>query len=115
MIKKFSFSRTKSPTDFFAQNSLQFGRRAKRDDNKSLANSLLVLYSKNSSSEFRRLRRRGASPANRGSAAPIKTVKEPVKNIGSNHILEKENFLWISQTNNFITKLLQNLVDIKAV
>ena len=32
----------KSPTDFFAQNSLQFGRRAKRGEPKPLANSLLV-------------------------------------------------------------------------
>jgi len=61
----------------------------------SLANFLLVLYSKNSSNAFRRLWRRGANSANRGSAAPIKTAKEPVKNIGSNHILGKENFLII--------------------
>jgi hypothetical protein len=74
----------KPPTDFFAQNSLQFGRRAKRGEQKILANSLLVLYFKDSSNAFRRLRRRGASPANRGSAAPIKTAKEPIKNIGSN-------------------------------
>jgi len=43
MIKKFSFPLTKSPTDFFAQNSLQFNRRAKRGEQKILANSLLVL------------------------------------------------------------------------
>jgi len=44
MIKKFSFPLTKSPTDFFAQNSLQFNRRAKRGEPKPLANSLLVLW-----------------------------------------------------------------------
>jgi len=31
-------------------------------------------------------------PAKRGSAAPIKTAKEPFKNIGANHILVKEIF-----------------------
>jgi len=31
-MKKFSFPRTKSPTDSFAQNSLRFGRRAKRGE-----------------------------------------------------------------------------------
>ena len=44
MIKKFSFPLTKSPTDSFAQNSLQFNRRAKRGEPKPLANSLLVLW-----------------------------------------------------------------------
>jgi len=34
-------------------------------------NLVVVLYSKNSSNAFRRLRRRGASPANRGFAAPM--------------------------------------------
>jgi hypothetical protein len=55
-----------------------------------LAISYLVLYSKDSSNAFRRLRRRGKPPAKfrkHGGAAPIKTVKEPVKNIGSDHIL----------------------------
>jgi len=42
MIKNFSFPRAKSPTDFFAQNPLQFNRRAKRGEPKPLANSLLV-------------------------------------------------------------------------
>ncbi|MBU4338529.1 hypothetical protein KKB43_04200 [Patescibacteria group bacterium] len=54
-----------------------------------------MLYSKDSSNAFRRLRRRGKPSAKfrkRGGAAPIKTAKEPVKNIGSNHILGKRKF-----------------------
>ena len=43
MIKKFSFPLTKSPTDFFAQNSLQFGRRARRSWRGDIDNSSLVL------------------------------------------------------------------------
>ena len=51
-----------------------------------------------SPNRFRRRRRRGSPPAKirkGGGAARIKTAKEPVKNIGSNHILilGEENFL----------------------
>ena len=44
MIKKFSFPLTKSPTDFFAQNSLQFNRRARRSWRGDIDNSSLVLW-----------------------------------------------------------------------
>ncbi|MBU2068155.1 hypothetical protein KKE13_01060, partial [Patescibacteria group bacterium] len=79
---------SKPPTDFFAQNSVQFGRRAKRGEPPKFDFSLLVLYSENSSNAFCRLRRRRPAPKNlSGFAAILKTAKEPVKNIGSNHIL----------------------------
>ena len=42
MIKNFYFPLTKSPTDFFAQNPLQFGRRAKRGEPFKLAISFVV-------------------------------------------------------------------------
>jgi len=32
MIKNFLFPKAEPPTDFFAQNSLRFGRRAKRGE-----------------------------------------------------------------------------------
>jgi len=52
-----------------------------------------VHYIEDSSNIFRRLRRRGEAPENlSGFAAILKVAKEPVKNIGSNHILIKENF-----------------------
>jgi len=91
-LKKIFFYRlfraTKPPTDFFAQNPLQFGRRAKRGEPTKFDFSLLVLYSENSSSAFRRLRRRRQAPQNlSGFAAILKTAKEPDKNIGSNYIL----------------------------
>ncbi|MBU2416349.1 hypothetical protein KKH86_03980 [Patescibacteria group bacterium] len=95
-FEKFSFTNSKPPIDFFAQNSLQFGRRAKRGEPTKFDFSLLVLYSENSSNAFRRLRRRREAPKNSvlheveglsGFAAILKTAKEPVKNIGSNHIL----------------------------
>ena len=79
--------KTKPPTDFFAQNSLQFGRRARRNGRGKLDNSSLVHYLKNSSNEFRRHRRRGSPPAKirkGGGAAPLKTAKES----GEKHRLE---------------------------
>jgi hypothetical protein len=42
-----------------------------RSQTRCLRLLVMVLYFKDSSNAFRRLRRRGASPANRGSAAPM--------------------------------------------
>lgn len=41
-LKNFLPPKTKLPIDFFAQNSLQFSRRARRDEPKLLTNSLPV-------------------------------------------------------------------------
>ena len=41
-MKRFSFTNSKPPIDFFAQNSLQFGRRAKRGEPTKFDFSLLV-------------------------------------------------------------------------
>ena len=41
-MTKFSFTNSKPPIDFFAQNSLRFGRRAKRGEPTKFDFSLLV-------------------------------------------------------------------------
>jgi len=45
LIKNFLFPKAESPTAFFAQKTLRFGRRAKRGDCPLLAISCLVVYS----------------------------------------------------------------------
>jgi len=82
-LKKFSFTDSKPPVDFFAQNSLQFGRRARRSWRGDIDNSSLVLYSENSSNIFCRLRRQryvcliGAARPQAGSPRSSKTAKKP--------------------------------------
>jgi hypothetical protein len=95
-MKKFSFTfnliKTKPPIDFFAQNSLRFGCRAPPAAGRGIDLSLLAAYTENSSESFRRLRRRGSGQKFRTKILNLKTAKEPDKNIGSNHILQKKIF-----------------------
>ncbi|OHA16412.1 MAG: hypothetical protein A2830_03010 [Candidatus Taylorbacteria bacterium RIFCSPHIGHO2_01_FULL_44_110] len=79
----------------------------------------MVLYSKDSSNGFRRLRRRGNHPAKKfricGGAAPIKTAEEPVKNIGSNHIFNfggKKIFNSMKRRNVFIALLIILIIGV---
>src|SRR3989344_2681904 len=79
----------------------------------------MVLYSKDSSNGFRRLRRRGNHPPKKfricGGAAPIKTAEEPVKNIGSNHIFNfggKKIFNSMKRRNVFIALLIILIIGV---